>query len=162
MLLSSLLSVLTRAVTLSVEGLVLEPRCSKAFDDMTALVSIFCLHPLCFWVLLHDSNNIVHVKGLAPIAALCVLVSLRGRAVPPLPLAGVPQKFITSLLLSVVQPLPGCAPWCWAGHCSLPCWWLKLDFQLVFLKVLSGNQSAISLFLQACSLSYWFLFRISQ
>lgn len=49
---------------------------------MTALVSIFCLHPSCLWVLLDDSNSIAHAKGLAPIAGVCVLVSLRGGQCP--------------------------------------------------------------------------------
>lgn len=124
-------------------------------------LSPFSVCALLVWWMI--SSSIVHVKGLAPIAGLCVSVSLRGRAVSPLPPAGVSQKFVASLFFSLV-PAPACLC-CLVLSRSLlspPCRWLKLHFQLVFLKVCSENWSAISLFLQACSSAYWLLFRISQ
>lgn len=113
MLLSSLLSVFTRAVTLSVEGLLLEPRCNRVSDDMTALVSIFCLSPSCLGVLLDDFQQLSPCQGSRTYCwSLCLGVAQRQGSVPSSSSQGVSeirrflvlQSGVTCCCLSV---LPG-------------------------------------------------------
>lgn len=112
MLLSSLLSVFTRAVTLSVEGLLLEPRCNRVSDDMTALVSIFCLCPSCLGVLLDDFQQHSPCQGSRTYCwSLCLGVTQRQGSVPSSSSRGVSEirRFLVlqSGACSCLSVLPG-------------------------------------------------------
>lgn len=109
MLLSSLLSVFTRAVTLSVEGLLLEPRCNRVSDDMTALVSIFCLRPSC---LMDDFQQHSPCQGSRTYCwSLCLSVTQGQGSVPSSSSRGVSEirRFLVlqSGACSCLSVLPG-------------------------------------------------------